>query len=384
LFKLAVQHTKQQAGTAAAAAAAAAGDAREDPELSRLLLLSPTLLSTQLLLPLGDALMPAMEAAVAADLSSSGSSSSSSSSGDSNFPGKQARASAMFLAVLVMRGFVQVHEAAASIPAAAAGGLAQDATAAAIVSSLDARLQQLMVCMIAGFRAAFCVPEDGILKCTWELKQRQQRGLVVNRKSTSAAAAAAVAAKQEQTAAAAPLQPEPCSSSSSQRVRWQHLLCLYPSRKLVVAFLNFQEAWSENKIHWVLRSSKVNANMISQDWSMEDFFSAVLTKELLAEMQQLYQDALRFCRTITALAPLPVVCNNTWMWRAEWCVRGSRSALRVCGMWVPQLQRCLPGCWLEEPQEGLQAPAHGSVWYEGGGQAAIVGCALPQLWLLCI
>jgi hypothetical protein len=44
--------------------------------------------------------------------------------------------------------------------------------------------------------------------------------------------------------------------------------------------------------------------------SMEELYAAALSTEQSAEMRQLYQDALRICRTFTALAPLPVVCNN--------------------------------------------------------------------------
>jgi hypothetical protein len=36
----------------------------------------------------------------------------------------------------------------------------------------------------------------------------------------------------------------------------------------------------------------------------------IIIKHQHVEMQQVYSDALRFCRTVVAVAPLPVVCNN--------------------------------------------------------------------------
>jgi hypothetical protein len=316
LLKLAVQHTKEQA----AAVAAAAGDAREDEELSQLLMISPIRLFTKLLLPLGPALPAAVGAAVAATPTSS-----SSSSGASNYPGQQATASAVFLAVLVLRGFVQVHEAAASMPGAAAAGLAQDAAAAPVCNNLNMRVQQMMFCMLTGFRAAFLMTRHGSL-CAGELEQQLQQlqaGLVVSRGSSSAAAAAAVDNGQEQLAAA-PAHPglhSSSSSSSSQPVRWQHLLRFYPSRKLVAAYASFGTAWSVDKVDAVLSRSHGEVDAASQGQILEEvskfvFLDTEVSKfifvdtEQLAEMRQLYQDALRFCMTVTALAPLPVVCNN--------------------------------------------------------------------------
>jgi hypothetical protein len=294
LFKLAAQHMKEQA--VEAAAATAAGDAWEDNGLSRLLLSSPTLLFSGLLAPLGNALLPAMHAAMAAPPSSSSSSGSSS--------GKQARASAMFLAVLVLRGFVQVHEAAASVPAAAAAGLAQDATDAPIVSDLEARVQRMMVCMLAVFRLAAVVTAD-TMKCRRQFGQLQAH-LKVSEVSSSAAAAAVA-----ETSEAAPVPPEPHSnSSSSQPVRWQHLLSLHLSLKLVAASMSFGNAWSKEDFNVVLCRNQVPPGALSQGQSVAEVYAAAVSKEQLAEMRQLYQDALQFCRTITALAPLPVVCNN--------------------------------------------------------------------------
>jgi hypothetical protein len=161
------------------------------------------------------------------------------------------------------------------------------------------------------------VSEDGILNSKWEVEQQQQRqqpaGVVVSIQSTSAAAAAAAAARQAHTAAAV-VQPElNSSSSSSQSVRWQHLLCLYRSRKLAVAFCNFRAAWSEDRTCSVLSSIQPDPDAVSKGQSMEEVLAAVLGKlslEQLVEMRQLYQNALCVCRTVTALAPLPVVCNN--------------------------------------------------------------------------
>jgi hypothetical protein len=206
----------------------------------------------------------------------------------------------------MLRAFVQVHEAAASVPAAAAAGFAHDATAAPIVSNLDARVQQLMVSMLAVFQLAFRIPE-GALKC-WK---DQQAGLRVSGSSTSADAAAAGPA---QSADAASVQPGPhsstSSSSSTKPVRWQHLLCLHPSHKLIAAYVNFTESCSHKVYGSVLCSCQVKLDAGSQWHSREDVWAAALSKEQLAEMRQLYQDALGFCRTFTALAPLPVVCNN--------------------------------------------------------------------------
>jgi hypothetical protein len=87
-------------------------------ELSRHLLFSPMLLSTVLLLLLATA----FKLAACSTAAEAAAPSSSSSSSSSSCPGEQSWARAMFIAVLVLHGFVQVNDTAASVPAAAAAG----------------------------------------------------------------------------------------------------------------------------------------------------------------------------------------------------------------------------------------------------------------------
>jgi hypothetical protein len=115
------------------------------------------------------------------------------------------------------------------------------------------------------------------------------------------------------------------ASSSSQPVRWQYLLRLHESRKLAAAAAAFSARWSHDKVQSVLQRYKeqrdaegaaFRAATIEELQALEDrdkykiLTDVVLSNGELLQRQQLYRDVLLFCRTLVAVAPLPVVCNN--------------------------------------------------------------------------
>jgi hypothetical protein len=116
-----------------------------------------------------------------------------------------------------------------------------------------------------------------------------------------------------------------CSSSSSQPVRWQYLLRLHESRKLAAAAAAVSARWSQDEVQAVLQRYKeqrvaeataFRAATIEELQALEDRgeyeipTDVVISNGELLQRQQLYQDVLVFCRTLVAVAPLPVVCNN--------------------------------------------------------------------------
>jgi hypothetical protein len=90
------------------------------------------------------------------------------------------------------------------------------------------------------------------------------------------------------------------SSSSSQPVRWQYLLQLRGSHKLAAAMERVGSTWRTDAAHLT--------EIISHCLSIYSEPQANCIN--LAELQQLYQAALGYCRTLVAVAPLPVLCNN--------------------------------------------------------------------------
>jgi hypothetical protein len=108
-------------------------------------------------------------------------------------------------------------------------------------------------------------------------------------------------------------------------VRWQYLLRLHESHKLAAAAAAFSARWSPGEVQLVVLSYQ-------EQRDAEDAAFAAATRQVLQVLdkrgergiprptlisnrellqgQQLYRDALVFCRTLVAVAPLPVVCNH--------------------------------------------------------------------------
>jgi hypothetical protein len=138
------------------------------------------------------------------------------------------------------------------------------------------------------------------------------------------------------------------SSSSSQTVQWQHLLRLHESRKLAAAMAAFDSCWalvqlppethcegahnsSSSSSARACRLMLVNAKLVqavkdmivnkpAQELDPEHVLPTGSGRELLLEPYPHnnnhslyaipYPHVIRLCRTISAVAPLPVVCNN--------------------------------------------------------------------------
>jgi hypothetical protein len=116
------------------------------------------------------------------------------------------------------------------------------------------------------------------------------------------------------------------SNSSSTYVRWQYLLRLHESRKLSAAADVFSAKWSQDVVQSVLDRYKEQEgagdaaiaaltveelDALERRGGLEGLRATIaVSNEELLQRQQLYQDVLGYCRTLTAVAPLPVVCNN--------------------------------------------------------------------------
>jgi hypothetical protein len=215
-------------------------------------------------------LLPLSSALAAAVPGSSSSSSSSSSRAE------QMKTSTTFLLVLISRGLLAVHEAAAGVPGAAAAGLGPAAAAAggaSLRTAGDVMVHQSMFSMLHVFYTL------------WELPIIHEM---------PAAAAAAVAAATE------------AGSSSSKPVRWQYLLRLHESRKLAAAAVALHKKWGPTAREPLLESNRV----YSDDAAAAVANAAGVSSTHLLGLRQLYQDVLGYCSTLIAVAPLPVVCNN--------------------------------------------------------------------------
>uniref|UniRef100_A0A383VF54 MYND-type domain-containing protein n=1 Tax=Tetradesmus obliquus TaxID=3088 RepID=A0A383VF54_TETOB len=144
-----------------------------------------------------------------------------------------------------------------------------------------------------------------------------------NTATTAATAAATVTADVALTAEAAaavadfnaaaaigagpPLGRGSNGSSSSPRVTWQYLLRLHESRKLSAATAAHVENWTAADVAALNKAVADRAGHGSGTTSAEQQQAAA---DAAAGDLQMYQDVLTMCRTLTAVAPLPVVCNN--------------------------------------------------------------------------
>jgi hypothetical protein len=220
-------------------------------------------------------------AAAAAQPAASGSSSSSSR-------GEQARASSIFLMVLLCQRLLALHDAAAGTPGMPSAGIRRDKaeTPMEVAPVLDNMVCNFMANVLAVF-----TPLPVLEMCFW---------------TVDAAAVDADGAETAQTAADITLSLRlGSSSSSSWPVRWQHLLRLHESRKLIGAVAAFGEKW---------RASTIMSFLGHGDDALAKAFADCQADHVSSEQRmrllQMYQDAMAFCHTLAAVAPLPVVCNN--------------------------------------------------------------------------
>jgi hypothetical protein len=213
-------------------------------------------------------------------------SSSSSSSSSSGSRGEQARASSIFLMVLLCQRLLALHDAAAGIAGMPSAGLSRDTADEPAAGEVNSVADNLMCNFMADALAVFA-PLPALQMCFWV---------------EGAAAAGADGAGAAQTAAPITLglrSNSSSSSSSSRPVCWQHLLRLHESRKLMGAVAAFGEKWRPGTLMpvWLAKA-------------FADGLGSRVSSEQQVKLRQMYQDAMDFCRALVAVAPLPVVCNN--------------------------------------------------------------------------
>jgi uncharacterized membrane protein YgcG len=99
---------------------------------------------------------------------------------------------------------------------------------------------------------------------------------------------------------------------SSHFMSWQYLLRLHESRKL----LGTMEARSVKQNPELIAEDKaaLDAAVTAEEWVIQAPASGQAAAEVssdkhLVQLWGLYRSALGFCRTLAAVAPLPVVCN---------------------------------------------------------------------------
>jgi hypothetical protein len=256
--------TEQRTAPAAAAAAAAAGP----DEVKSAAAAAATFLHS-----FSKALPPAVQH-IASEVAAGRSSSSTL---------QQALTSALLLVVLVSRCLLRLAEA---------------------VGDAGNSDQQLLV-----FIAIPCFPVRSIL-----------RFLELNLDQTSAALAAAQAGT---AAVGTPLEhggssnSSSSSSNSSQPVRWQYLLRLLESRKLAQAVTAFNDEWTAEAAAPLLDAiaqedvaGTASSPAAQQQQQQQQQAPDDVSESVHHRAQQLFADTLTLCKVLTAVAPLPVVCNN--------------------------------------------------------------------------
>jgi hypothetical protein len=284
ILKLTAVYTANEAGAAAAAAVGAGlrnitgqtGGSGGDLSSTRLFAALEMLPS---LGQLSSVLMAAVQHAVQVQATpeaaaAGGGASSSSNSSNSSRRAEQARASSIFLMVLLCQRLLALHDAAADIPGMPTAVLSRDkAEQPAEVDSIDDDL----VCNFMADALAVLSPLRVL-----------ERGFWVEGVEPAAdgAATAQTAAPNTQGS-----QSSSSSSSSSRTVRWQHLLRLHESRKLMAAVTALR--WAPGHIVPLIVSDALRVSSREQ-----------------MHLRQMYQDAMDVCRSLVAVAPLPVVCNN--------------------------------------------------------------------------
>jgi hypothetical protein len=254
---------------------------------------------------LSQQLLEVAQKAAATDTANSSSSSSSSSVACvPNEESQQVAASSRFLSVLLSRILVAVDEAAA---AAVATAVALDA---ANQGCSDIYIPACHYAQIA--LKVFCLLHEASLpQHVLDLLQApgyaQSSGLGDAATNTACGTGGSCSSSSSSSSgggggggASTSSSSSSSSSCCSQPVRWQYLLQLHGSRKLAAAMEHVGGTWSMD--------SAILRQIITQCLSAYSELQASSIE--LPELQQLYQAALGYCRTLVAVAPLSVVCNN--------------------------------------------------------------------------
>jgi hypothetical protein len=228
---------------------------------------------------------------------------------------QQAAASAIFLLLLICRGLISVGMMIDSKAAAAGGGAAVAGDKEALNFKLTA-LQQVF--------AAFSDVRAALKVCM----QCQAAGLLAGAADDDGAAAgigfdsssSSSGITRDRASSAADNTSDSSSSSSSgsskQRVRWQYLLRLHESRKLMSALAAFDSTWDLERFPGfqnMICAAAVNEVLLAEASADDDSASNPCDPwpELIeSSTHRFCTDTLGLWRTLLAVAPLPVVCNN--------------------------------------------------------------------------
>jgi hypothetical protein len=255
--------------------------------------------------------------------SSSNSNSSNSSSSSSSRTGyEQQRASTLLLLVLICRSLVVLHEALLQLPQMSGLGLDAQMRDAAAPIGEAAQVQQVFVVTVWQMFSAMytalhiCLRTQEAVALTAVDAARCSdsqagTGHTASRDATTSSSSSSGKFSSSSSSSSSSREP---SSSSSQRVRWQYLLRLHESRKLMTALPSLLDVW--NNTSEISCSTAVGA---AEQLSSSSFPAAVdgtaaagsSEKTGLSQQQlQQFYAILQFCRVLVSVAPLPVVCNN--------------------------------------------------------------------------
>jgi hypothetical protein len=217
---------------------------------------------------------------------------SSSSSSSTVETEQQQVASTLLLLVLVCRSLVVLHELLLQLPQMSWRGLdaqMHDDDASA-VKAAGVGSQELLTKKQHEFAAK-------VLRVFANVRTALHSCFRVQQAATAAAAVAAERTDGQAAGHTASQHASSSSSSNSRRVRWQYLLRLQESRKLMNALHTLDSVWSADA------AATTSCNSTAAAGSSEQ-------PELTQQQLQQFRAALQFCRVLVAVAPLPVVCNN--------------------------------------------------------------------------
>jgi hypothetical protein len=231
-------------------------------------------------------------AAVGEELPITNSSSSSSSSSSTVETEQHQATSTLLLLVLVCRSLLVLHEALLQLPEMS--GLRLDAQmhdAAAVTAVGEDRMQEFVEEKQHEFAAK-------VLHVFANVRRALHSCFLVQQAATGAAeaerATGHMAAQYAGSSSSSGFSSSSSSSSSREPVRWQHLLRLQESRKLMNALHTLDKVWNADA---AATTSAAAAGSSEQPG-------------LAQQRLQQFHAALRFCRVLVSVAPLPVVRNN--------------------------------------------------------------------------
>jgi hypothetical protein len=279
----------------------------------------PSLVDRQFLQQLSSSLAPAVQEAAAAAAAAGPAGAPAVAFNSSR--AAQAEASAVMLLVLIARGMVAFHDATAHKPELALAEVEQAADSELV--NCHSQRRHAMHSSLRVFSGVWqALQTSGLLISTVAAHYSQP---------ADSAVAAAQPTADSRTADAQLDQASNVSfsnvgsSSAGVRCHWQYLLRLHESRKLAAAAAAFSARWSPDDVQSVLQKYQEQSDAVSAAFraasreelqALEDSGEDELPTDLvisdgeLLQRQQLYRDALVFCRTLVAVALLPVVCNN--------------------------------------------------------------------------